>query len=175
MLINRIKFLSIMVCFFFISFDAVSKDYIDKNIILSADIETSKFFSFNIKEFYFEDRNLDIDVDFRRNKLIDKSTYLVLKTDIPSSFPSGYIITSDELSSFCFDQKWEKHEDIARYYLDGIRLKKDLPVYFDDFSKKGTFLQVRKPFNIEFNTINDFELKTSRCEGKVVLRAQLNI
>ncbi len=164
-----------IVCFFFISFDAISKDYIDKNIILSANIETSKFFSFNIKEFYFEDRYLDIDVDFGQNKLIEKSTYLVLKTDIPSSFPSGYIITSDELSSFCFDHKWKKHEDIARYYLDGIRLKKDLPVYFNDFSKKGALLQVRKPFNIEFNTINDFELRTSRCEGKVVLRAQLNI
>ncbi|HIF9203965.1 TPA: hypothetical protein ACX6QK_001267 [Photobacterium damselae] len=148
---------------------------IDKNITLSATIDYLSFFSFQIKEFYFEDRNIEIDIDYKNNRLIDKSTYLIVKTDAPSFFPAGYIISAEELSSSCRDQKGNEFHDIARYYLGGIRLIKNYPISFDDFNRSDTFLWVKKEFYIKFNSTNNFDLNTSRCGGKVVLRAQLDL
>ncbi|MGR5366455.1 hypothetical protein [Photobacterium damselae] len=153
----------------------LANDFIDKTRTLSATIEHKNFFSFTIKEFYFEDRSIDIDIDYKNNKLIDKSTHLIIKTDAPSFFPAGYMISAEELSSICKDSNGKQYSDIARYYLGGKRLIKNFSVSFDDFITTDNFLWVKKDFNMKFNSVNPFNVNSSRCSGKVVLRAQLEL
>ncbi|HIF9101102.1 TPA: hypothetical protein ACX6PR_002003 [Photobacterium damselae] len=159
---------------FFISFNVNSKSKIEKNIILTASIDSTKFFSYSIKEFYFEDQELVIDVDYEKNVLEDKKTNLVIKTDVPSFFPSGYTIEASKLSSKCYRTTGEEINDFAKYFIGGVELKKDIPVKFDDFTKKDEFLWIRKNFEVKFSSLSGFDLHSSRCSGEVILRAQLD-
>ncbi|HIF9137618.1 TPA: hypothetical protein ACX6PJ_001576 [Photobacterium damselae] len=170
---NWLKFL-LMLLNIFISFGVLSQSKIEKKIILSASIDSTKFFSYGIKEFYFEDQELVIDVDYENNLLEDKKTNLVIKTDVPSFFPSGYNIEASKLSSKCYGTTGEEINDFAKYFIGGVELKKDILVKFDDFTKKDEFLWVRKNFEVKFRPFTGFDLHSSRCSGEVILRAQLD-
>ncbi|HIF9241879.1 TPA: hypothetical protein ACX6R4_000681 [Photobacterium damselae] len=159
---------------FSVSLNVIAKSKIEKNITLTASIDSTKFFSYSVKGFYFEDQELVIDVDYENNILIDKKTNLVIKTDVPSFFPSGYSIVASELDSLCYRTSGERRTDIARYFISGIKLEKDIPIKFDDFIKKDDFLWVRKDFEIKFEPLSGFDLHSSRCDGKIILRAQLD-
>ncbi|HIF9373438.1 TPA: hypothetical protein ACX6RV_001291 [Photobacterium damselae] len=158
----------------FISFGVLSQSVIEKKIILSASIDSTKFFSFSIKDFYFEDQELVIDMDYENNILEDKKTNLVIKTDVPSFFPSGYSIEASKLSSKCYRSTGEEINDFAKYFIGGVELKKDIPLRFDDFTKKDEFLWIRKDFEVKFRPFTGFDLHSSRCSGDIILRAQLD-
>lgn len=145
---------------------------------LSANIENESFFAFSIDEFYFKDKNLTIEVDPKKNELVDRTTKLIVSTDVPSSVNLGikYIVESQVLASSCINMDGNVIvEDFAHYYLGEDELFEGLEVLFDDFEKDRDVLRVEKDFFIKFDSINNLvKFDEDRCSGEVILTVGLD-
>lgn len=149
-----------------------------RTLELSASIENENFFSFSIDDFYFTEKNLTIEVDPKKNELVERATKLIISTDVPSSVNLGikYIVESKLLTSSCVNIDGSVIvEDFAHYYLGEDELFEGLEILFDDFEKDRDMLRVEKDFFIKFDSINNLvKFDEDRCSGEVVLTVGLD-
>ncbi len=159
----------------FFSHHSLAADSILKIINLSTTIENEKFFSYTIDVFKFEQPSLEVKVNNNTGELMPVKTNLILKTDVPSTFPAGYSIAAKELTSTCEKADGEvSAENFAHYILGEVELDEENTVFFDDLEPMDNGLGVIKPFTISFDTLSEVSIKENRCKGKAILIAGLD-
>lgn len=152
-----------------------ASEFLQKNIMLSADIENEKFFSYSIDTFKFEDPDITVEFDESSRKLENTRSKLVITTNVPSYFQSGYKVSPNKLSSVCVTNDGVKiQEDFADYYIDEDKLVIGESLRFDDFSRDRDSLWVKKPFLIDFSRLNMKLPSASYCKGIAVLVVELD-
>lgn len=152
-----------------------SSESIIKIINLSTVVENEKSYSYTIDEFKFEQPDLSVEVNKNSNNLMPVSTNLILKTNVPSNFPAGYVVTAKELNSRCESASGEvTAENFAHYILGETELVLNNDVFFDDLEPMQDGLGITKKFMITFDDLADVSLKTSRCKGNAILIASLD-
>ncbi|OCH48153.1 hypothetical protein [Aliivibrio fischeri] len=164
-----IKILIITVFFININ-QAFSASKITKDVIIKARIENEKFFSYQIEQFKFEQSNLTIKIDKKTGKLLPEETNLIITTNAPSYFRSGYRITVDELTSVCNSiDGIETAADFAHYFVGEEEILESETFAFDDFNTDRERLWAKKVFKIEFDDLSSLSMKEKYCKGRVQL------
>lgn len=157
---------------------AFGSTFEQRTLDLTANIENEKFFSFSINEFYFTEKNMTIEVDHKKNELVDQSTKLIISTDVPTSMNLGvkYIVESNLLTSSCTNINGDLIvKDFAHYFLGENELIEGEGVVLDDFEKDSDMLRKEKDFYIKFDAINSMvNFDEDRCSGEVVLTVGLD-
>jgi len=146
-----------------------------KTISLFVEIENEKFFTYAIETFEFDQPSLEVEFDKRNGRLIDAETNIVITTNVPSYFQSGYKVSPKKLTSICEGNRGDTIQDnFAEYFIDDKKLVVGEGVYFDDFSRERDTLWIKKPFYIDFSQLNDPLPSASYCKGTAVLLVELD-
>ncbi|CAK1754700.1 conserved hypothetical protein [Vibrio crassostreae] len=146
-----------------------------KTINLFVEIENEKFFTYSIEKFEFDQPSLNVEFDRQNGGLMDAETNIVITTNVPSYFQSGYKVLPNKLSSICESNKGDDiQEDFAEYYIGKERLIVGESIVFDDFNRERDVLWVKKPFYIDFSQLNKPLPNASYCKGTAVLLVELD-
>ncbi|WP_152447466.1 hypothetical protein [Vibrio owensii] len=159
--------LSITILLSFLSSSSYAADTFSKELTLSAKIERSKFFSYKITKFGFDEEFFELDYNFNLGKFNNINTLLQIKTDIPTSVSNvGYDLMVSEAHSECKEYGTENvlADSFGHYYLSGEEIEIDDVISYK-FSPEKEQYQDSLEFAVEFDELPVETIKRSACGG----------
>ncbi len=163
--------------FFLLSFFSHSQEFFYNKLPVSVEIEREKFFSFGIKDVYYDNDVFKVEFDYDRQKFVDAKTTLHIETDIPTSWNFPYSINIVDIFDSCHarsDPTLVYATDISEFYIDDIKLNKLDELSFKEFKNNKDFLYDFHKLDVKFKKLDPEIYAKSKCSGSMLINVGID-
>ncbi|EHK2889680.1 hypothetical protein J7G16_004592 [Vibrio parahaemolyticus] len=174
------RILSILLMLLTLSINVSAADFFSKELFLSANIKRSGFFSYSIREMFFDKTEYRVNYNELTGTFEDIDAKLNIISTVPVSMTNvGYFIEMIAEESTCSKLGIPGPiplESFTHYSLDSKEIELNTPVEFDSFgASTDGFYSALLNMTIKFDKVDESIAMKTQCQGNATFIAGLTL